>query len=206
MTAGIFAACCWENYKSNIDKSLYKHGLEMIALMHEMAGNEAYRETFSVNEEIGTILSEIAAGDYSRPGEVCAVTFSDESLEKMVTSLGDAENLDGMSEELKESLKQKMFGAVISQLNGKSGAVNLAAASICTTSRTFVNRDAEENVIYFYEYEGTNPVAVTFIVGEDDAVEATATYVMGEEMQGLNFDPYEVFENMGAKIHVLAGG
>ena len=52
------------------------------------------------------------------------------------------------------------------------------ASSVCTVGKTFVNENATEDVIYLYTYENALPVAVTFTIGEDQAVSASGVFVM----------------------------
>ena len=62
----------------------------------------------------------------------------------------------------------------------------------------------KDDVIYFYFFKETQPVAVSFSVGEDGAVSASATFVMLEEFLkdgSMNFAEY--FSDMGAEITLL---
>ena len=68
----------------------------------------------------------------------------------------------------------------MTQINGMSGVENLAASSVCKVGKTFVNENANEDVIYLYTYEEAKPIAVTFTVSEDNAVSATGVFVMYE--------------------------
>ena len=90
-------------------------------------------------------------------------------------------NLDHASKDLKELLLQRVLGSLMTQINGLSGVENLAAASVCTVGKTFVNENADHDVIYLYTYEDAKPVAVTFLVGENKTVSANGVFVMYDE-------------------------
>lgn len=198
MAAGMLSACSAGDV-SRKEKSLYEHGLDLIAVMDEMTENHTYTKTFSVSGEIEEIINEIAEGDYRNPDDVFEITISDENLDRMVSSLNGGGGMDEMSEELKENLRQKMFASVMTQLNGRSGAKNLAAASICTAGKSFVSKTASNDIIYFYVYDDAQPVAVTFIHGEDGAVNATATFVLYEDLKdAIMIDLEMALGDMGA--------
>lgn len=206
--AGVLCSC---NAPGNLkirhdknEKSLYEHGLELIKLMDEMVEDEIYLEVFTASDEIANIIESIAEGDYTEPSGVYEVKFSEEARNNMLTSLAPEVDLSQLSDELRDTLTRKISGTVVSQLNGMSGAKNLAAASICTAGKTFVCESIKDDVIYFYFFKETQPVAVSFSVGEDGAVSASATFVMLEEFLkdgSMNFAEY--FSDMGAEITLL---
>lgn len=184
----------------NGEKSLYEHGLDLVALLDEMAGNDAYTEMFSVNEEINAVLDEIAKGDYTEPTAVYQAMISADGTMEMMESLG-MENTGDMSDALKKSLEQKLFATFVSQLNGMTGVTNLAASSICTAGKSFVNGETEQDALYFYVYPDTQPVAVSFIIGEDHAVNASASFLMAEELKGVSGEDFEAyFEEFGVEL------
>lgn len=168
-----FSACS-DNRDSAETKSLYAQGLEVVRLMSEMTRMEEYVGLHTGNEEIKAVVRNISAGDYSEPKEVYAISVTDDSLEAMA-NLGD---LEGASEELKTVLAQRVFASLMPQINGMSGVDNLAAASICTVGKTFVNENIAKDVICLYTYENAVPVAVTFTVGEEQTVSASGMFVM----------------------------
>ena len=70
---------------------------------------------------------------------------------------------------------------MITRLNSLGGVDDIAVASLCTVGKTFVNENADGNVIYLYTYDNAVPVAVTFITGDDNSVSANGTFVMYDE-------------------------
>lgn len=181
------------------DKTLYEHGLDVIELMVEATRNEAYMEIFSTSEDIAEVLSAIGEGDYEEPDEVLAVTGGADAFADLL-SLND---IDGLSKDLDKNLNNRVFGSVITQLNARAGSMALAASSICSMGKTFVDEDVEENVLYIYIYEDANAVAVTFIPGEDGAVSAGGTFIMDknfkDELEDLE-ELEEECEELGLNI------
>jgi len=168
-----FSACSKQEDNAET-KSLYAHGLEIVQLMSEMTRTEEYVDIHTGDSEIKNVIQNIGTGDYAAPKAVYAISVTDENLAAMA-ELG---NLNNASESLKDFLMQRVLGSLMTQINGMSGVENLAAASVCTVGKTFVNENAVDNVIYLYTYENTVPVAVTFTVGENQAVSANGMFVL----------------------------
>ncbi len=167
------SAC--SNSKDNADtKSLYAQGLEVVQLMSEMTRTEEYVNIYTGDSKINTVIRKISTGDYSSPKAVYAISITDDNL----AAMAELKNLGNASEELKNFLMQRVLGSLITQINGMSGVENLAASSVCTVGKTFVNENAAEDVIYLYTYEDALPVAVTFTIGEGQAVSASGVFVM----------------------------
>lgn len=155
-------------------KSLYEQGLEIVQLLSEMTQTEGYADVYTGNSEVKAVIQSISAGDYSSPKAVYAISIADDDLAAMV----ELNRLDNVSDELKKFLLQRSRSALITQINSMSGVENLAAASVCTAGKSFVNENVTEDVIYLYTYENARPVAVTFSVGENQAVSASGMFVM----------------------------
>ena len=151
------------------DKSLYAHGLEVVALMEEMAGNPAYLSLFSDDEGVLGVLAEAAQGDFSQPKAVYRITLSTAALHSEV---------EGISDALRRSLEAKLANAVSSQVNAMGGVEQLAAASICTAGQVFASDGLAENAIYLYTYENAVPAAVSFTRGGDGAVSASGMLIL----------------------------
>lgn len=151
------------------DKSLYQHGLEVVALMEEMAGNPTYLSLFSGNEAVLAVLAEAAQGDFSQPKAAYRITLPPSALHSEV---------EGLSGALRENLEARLAAAVFTQVNAMGGAEQLAAASICTAGKVFVSDELEENAIYLYTYENAVPAAVSFSRGEDGTVSASGVLVL----------------------------
>lgn len=171
-------------------KSLYAQGLEIVQLMSEMTQIEEYVELYSGSNEIKTIIQNICIGDFSSPKAVYAISIAEDDLAAMVGS-----NPDNVSEELKNYIMQKSLASLMMQINGMSSVENLAASSVCTVGKTFVNENVTEDVIYLYVYENAIPVAVTFTIGENQAVSASGIFIMYDGFTCGSADEIKSFFN-----------
>lgn len=166
-------AACGIASEEKETRSLYSHGLDIVDLLAEMTRTEGVIGIYTGNSEIKDIILALGANDYKEPDAVYAISVPEESL----TGMSEMCNLEGTSDDLKTYLMQRVLVSVISQINAMSGVENLAASSVCTVGKTFVSENATENVIYIYVFDGTAPVAVTFMLGEDHTVSATGTFI-----------------------------
>lgn len=171
------SACSNNKNSAETSSSLYAQGLQIVQLMAEMTETEEYIELYTGSNEIKRVIQNISRGDYVTPKAVYAISVTNENLAAMV----ELDNLNNPSEELKNFLMQRVFVSLMTQLNGMSGVDNLAAASVCTVSKAFVAENVTDDVIYLYTYENALPVAVTFTVGENQAVAANGVFVMYDE-------------------------
>lgn len=188
-------SACSKNESKPEQKSLYAQGLEVVQLMAEMTQTEEYVDLHTGNSEIKTIIKNISSANYTIPKAVYSISITEENL----AAMSELNNLDNASEGLKNFLLQRVLGSLMTQINGMSGVENLAASSVCTVGKTFVNENANEDVIYLYTYEEAKPIAVTFTVGEDNAVSATGVFVMYE---GFTCDSMEDIKSFFSDIAV----
>lgn len=182
-------SACSNNESNSKTKSLYAQGLEIVQLMSEMTRTEEYVDIHTGDSKIKTIISDISTGDYSSPKAVYAISISDENL----AAMAELDSLENASEELKTFLMNRVLGSLMTQINGMSGVEKLAASSVCTVGKSFVNENATVNVIYLYTYENALPVAVTFTVGEDQAVSASGVFVLYDEFTCGSADEIKAF-------------
>lgn len=179
------------------DKSLYEQGLGVISLMAEAAQAEEYVGAYTGNPEIMEIIQSVGARDYTTPKAVYSLSVSDEVLLSML----GLENPNGISAELKDNLLSRSFGSLIAQINGYAGVNNLAASSVLTLGKSFVDSTLAEDVIYIYTFENAFPVAVTFTVGENGAVSVSGNFIMYEDFTcGSVVEVQEFFSEFGAVV------
>ena len=169
------------------EKSLYTQGLELISLMGEMAQSDTYFDMFSpapeVKAQMDGIVQALKAGGYQEPKAVYRITADTEHLMELLTSASGANvSLDGMSPELRDHIRSRLFSSCASILNSSAGVEAIAASYIYTCSNSFVCREAGEDTAYLYTYEGACPVLVAFSVGEDHAVHASGFYILNENI------------------------
>ena len=135
-------SACSSKKDSAETKSLYTQGLEIVQLMAEMTQTEEYVDIHTGSSEIKTVIQNISTGDYTAPKAVYLLSVTEDNLAAMA-ELG---TLEGTSEGLKTFLMQRVLGSLMTQINGMSGVENLAAASVCTVGKTFVDENATEDV------------------------------------------------------------
>lgn len=185
------------------EKSLYEHGLDVIAVMSEMTQLESYVETYTGSGEIKEVVKSIGEGDYTAPKAVYAITVNAEQI----AAYADVEALDGASDALQKTMENKFIVALISQVNGRAGAMNLAAASVCTAGKTFVTDEISESVIYLYTYENGKPISITFTCGEDRTVSAAGMFMMYDEFPCDSVEEIEeFFREVGASVKNVSIG
>lgn len=194
------ALCACGGSNASNGKSIYDHGLDVISLMSEAAGSEEYVQAYTGNPEIMEKIQAIGEGDYTAPKAVYSMTASEENLLAML----GAEDVNGISEELKITLTNRALAAMTTQINGWCGVNELAASSVLTMGKTFVDSSLEENVIYIYIYENALPVAVTFTKGEDSSVSASGTFVMYDAFTGVSAEEIETaLSEFGVEVEVV---
>ena len=162
--------------------SLYEQGLEVVALMDEMADSQSYVQMFTGNTKISELIQSNTKGDYSKPQAVYEVVLQKDNYQGL---LGNEDTQIAMSDELERIMEKKVNASLTTQINAYSGSENLAASTICTVGISFVNNEVKEDVIYIYVYENTAPVAITFLQEGNDIVSANGTFMFGEELMNL---------------------
>ena len=186
-------------------KSLLEHGQELVSLMGEMAGNEAYIDLYTGSEEIGEILSEAGKGDHSAPAAVYRIQVPESALGQY--GLVGLDSLDGLSPELREIAKAKTISSLPVMLNSMGGADILAAASVCTAGKTFLSGEVSGNgLIYLYLYEDAVPAAVVFLPGEDGTASASGMFILYDGFQPETPDDLTaLLGELGAEVSQIIG-
>lgn len=187
------------------DRSLYEHGLDVVALIDEMVNNEDYVRVYSGSDDILNVTRTIAEGDYSSPKNVYKVTIPD----TIINALSEADSLSDASPELLDYLRQKTLASIPIQITSTEGVNFLAAASICTAGKTFLSDEVPEYMIYLYTYENAVPIAVTF--GRDanvpGVVSATGTFLSHSDRSFETKEDVELlFSEYAAAVEVVPAG
>ncbi len=182
-------------------KSLYEQGLDVIQLMREMIDAEGYTSVYTASHEISDVIQAVRSGSHNAPKAVYAITVSDDDLALM----GELAMIGDVSDELHEYLVQRTLLALVTQLNGMSGAATLAASSIIAASKTFVDETVSTSVIYIYTYDNAVPAAVTFVPGENGAVSASGTFILYDNFTcGSASEIKEFFSEISVQVEELA--
>lgn len=167
--------------------AIYEKGASIVALMHEMAGSEAYLE-LTANTSITSKLDAVREGDYSEPRAVYKLTVRDEAMKSMLST-----ELDGISDGLRSSMEFRACYALVSQVNAATGAETLAAASICSVSKSFADKSLKENVIYLYDYADAPAAAVVFSAGDEGTVYASGIFILNDEFKANSAESIEEY-------------
>ena len=184
-------------------KSLYEHGLDVVALMDEMVNSEAYVQAQTGSEEILNITRTLAEGDYSSPKAVYRITIPDETID----ALGQIELLADTSETLRSYFRQKTLSVIPIQITSTEGVNFLAAASLCTAGKSFISDEIPGNVIYLYTYENTVPIAVTFGCNADTPgiISASGTFLSHKERSFETPEDVQfLFSEYAASVEVVS--
>ena len=163
---------------TDTDTTLYQKGLSLIAKMDMMAESEEYISMLSASAEMDAVVSEIGARDYSAPTAVYKLNIS--KTEMMTAFLNEAGA--ELPEELMPEVEKRFFASLPSQINGLAGASVLAAASIVTAGDCFDCADLADNTLLLYLFEDGGAAVVSFIPGSDNAVSATGTFIINDEL------------------------
>lgn len=163
------------------EKSLYEHGLDIIAMMEEMVHSDFYLDTMSSGKEMEEIAAQLASGDYATPKSVYELHVPDFAV---LLALLDEEmaGFETLSPVLQKQLNNKSAGAFINQLNARDGALSLATSSVFTANKLFVNHEITENTIYMYTFEKGNAIVIIYTLGENNAVSATGAFLMDQDI------------------------
>lgn len=163
------------------EKSLYEHGLDLIAMMDEMIRSDFYLDTMSSSQEIEEKAAELAQGDYTEPEAVYELSVPEFAT---LLALLDEEmaGFETLSDELQTQLNTRSASSFITQLNAMEGVTSIAASSVFSASKLFVNHEITENTIYLYTFEIGHSVAIVYTPGENHAVNATGFFLMNEDI------------------------
>lgn len=182
-------SACGNNQGPSETKSLYTQGLDIIQLMSEMTQSEDYVDIYTGSSEIKSIVQNISSGNFSTPKNVYAISITKDTI----AAITDLNHLDNASEGLRSFLVSRFLSSLMTQLNGRSSVENLAAASVCTVSKTFVNENVNEDVIYLYTFDNAVPAAVTFTAGENHSVSAAGVFILYDDFPCGSADEIKSF-------------
>ena len=155
--------------------SLTERGLDLIrymASLASLASDPAYVAMYSASQDVEALVSAFAAGSYDRAQSVSLLSFSDSALTAMA---GDALSGQDMTPAVREYIRNRLPSALLSSVNARQGVNQIAAASILSQSRLFVDEAVTEPMIYIHVFDDSTVVAVTFTPGEGGAVSASGT-------------------------------
>ncbi len=179
----MLAAGCAQKKAAPKDISglLAEKGLELTQKMDQMAESEPYRTAMSVSGELNQALTEMGEEDYSQPKNIFQITFPEGVIFSVMPEMDEKQ----FSDDLKAVLNQKFISALPSQVNARDGVTTLAAVSCVLTGESFVCEGLDENTLYLFLYDSSYYSMVSFVPGEDGAVYASASFLKGDSLKGI---------------------
>ena len=160
------------------DMLFHANSLELILSLDEMAESEEYRKLFSASDEVGAIISDMGAGDYSSPKAIYKIN----EIELNQNSA----DLSTLPVNLQEKVKKKMIGAIPTMLNSVNGTESLAASSIITDTKYFNYPAETKPYIYLYAYDGNYSIMLLYMPYNDNLVGATGYFVTNNSFDDIS--------------------
>ena len=212
----VFVSACNASEKESAadDIPFYEEGLNVVKLMDEKLHNEkisGYMLTGSLTDT--EYYSKLINADYSEPAGIYTVEFPTGIVDlAAIVGVNDGFSVSDagdMSEELKESLSYQAAASYITILMSRySGVEALALSATFNTKYLFVDASLEgKNMMCIYTYGDDYPIAVTFSVGKDGAVEAEGKFILIDDFKtestaDIESSLFGVIKDMGYDISV----
>jgi hypothetical protein len=150
-------------------------GLELIEDMQVLVDSDDMKKLYHLyGDEYESEILKLREIDFSKPEVVYKVTFD----EKEVLNAAIGEDI---SDEVSDIYASRSATAIASSINSKANVQATVISSIFNVSSVFESKRVDENMVYFYVYDGA-VVAVSFINGDGDACSASASIVASDEL------------------------
>jgi len=160
------------------------HGLELIDAMEVLIDGDEAMEVYNFSPEgYKSEIDALREIDFSKPKIVFKVTCDTRKL--LEEQIGQE-----VSDEFFEIYANKSMASLVSGINSKEGTTSVILSSIFNVGKIFECKAIEEDMVYFYAYDGVI-VAVCFYDGEDDACSATATVVLNKKLDASDASSFE---------------
>ncbi|MBQ9747456.1 MAG: hypothetical protein IJV98_01610 [Clostridia bacterium] len=178
------------------EDALVDCGQQVILRMDALADAEAYTEQFTpLSPNAASYTDAVRAQDFSTPNEIYRICLND------ALALYGLQDAASLSETVRDKMTASAYASIASKLNSMIGTDAMIAASVCSDTMAFVCDTLTEHTAYLYVYENGHDVVVSFRVGEDGAVMATAQVLFDEEGAGGNavgrFSGWATLEKVG---------
>lgn len=162
-------------YDGELDTFLVRESIYLTNEMYDLASNQEYVDIMTGSPEIEDVFNQITTFDYSNPEKVFVYTLTEERFLKLLNYLDDV----SMSDNLKEKLMKKVNSAsLITVMNANAGAVNVAATSMLSSARSYIQpEDFTNNVLVVLKYSGDYSVAISFHKTGDNVITGLAYFV-----------------------------
>lgn len=159
-------------------------GFELIEDLEVLIDSDKALELYNFSvEDYKPEIDALRAIDYSKPENVFKVTC--DTRELLRAQIGQE-----VSDEFFDIYKDKAAASLASALNSNYSTTSVILASVLNVGNVFECKAVEEDMVYFYTYEGAI-AAVTFNDGEDDACSAAATVVLNNKLDASDVSAFE---------------
>lgn len=192
--------CFAKDKNTESDNLLYQKGLSMISVMDEMAANKTWISAFSKTDVFQNIISDMSKIEHKKVKSVYKINITEDINYYLIEPI----EVKKLSEELRIYLLNILQDSVITDVSAFGGDDILFASSICSYEKTFVSRETKENVIFLYTFEKAVPVLISFVVGDNNTVSATASFILTKDFNIDNVqDVQKYFYDYSPQIEVL---
>lgn len=157
--------------------SLASKGLELTQSMGELAASEAYARAMSASTELAEVIAAMGAGSYSAPKAAYSVSLPKDAALELIFQGEES----GLSDSLAAWVEAKAYTAIPTQLAARAGTAALAAASCVAYGESFVSKALQAPALHLYQYEGDYCAMVSFVPGQDGAVNGSAWFVPSDD-------------------------
>ena len=180
--AVMLTGCGADSSSANANSpSLYAQGKQTISLLYDMLKSDEYLGMVTADKSVKEQIKTNAAGDYSEATACYDIILTEEQLDTLTSDT----KFNDLPAQLQSYFKNRIVSSVATRINAQSGTSAVAAASVCTAGRLFVNKAVQRPALYLYTFSDTAPVLVAFVPGEDGAVSATAIPVLSPDFKSV---------------------
>lgn len=163
---------------------------ELAEEMQEMAADERAAELFVSDSGLLAYIRGIGTAGYDRLREATVVEIPRAELTAGFLSAAFASSAEPDTAELRrltELMKSRINPAVVvSALNGQEGSDHLAACSILTGSRTYIQpQDWRDDLLVVLEYGSEYAVAIAFWQSGEKTVTGQASFIRAGRTEAL---------------------
>lgn len=166
-------------------------GTNLASRMHELAGEDGFVSLYTDSEEILQQIYDFAQTEISTPETMRMLKLpSGEDTKKLINILGAimGEKMPEISDVVMEHFARQVPNMLVSVLNSQIGVTWIAAASVLTTSETFIQPEDFAPCVLWIEYPGDYAIAVGFTQTGEDTLTATATITRSGLLDSLTED------------------
>ena len=158
---------------------LYNKGMDLVALLSEMASSDIYNSMRYPQGEILDLVKMIGSQDHTTPVSVSQIQTDFDAL---MQAVGSADQVQQLPENVLNHLKKGIITSLPTMLDTQQNNMTIiAASSLCKAGKTFVAEGLTESTMYLYVFDAAVPVFVTFVPGDDNSVSASASFVILDE-------------------------